>query len=162
MDFFPASLKAFACALALAAEYGARVQALHVVAPIITAAYTATDELPFGATDLTAELEMESRRLLQRLKEKAVNARVPIETEVRVGGIDGGIDDEILRAVETNVGNLVIMGTHGRRGFKRWILGSVIDQMMRRCPVPLLAICSIINDLSAPPEISRIFATTDF
>ena len=162
VDFFPASLKAFDYALTLAAQYGARVHALHVVAPVITAAYTATDGLPFGATDLTSELEKESRRLLQALKEKAVKAKIPIETEVRVGGTEGGIDDEILRAVEADGADLVVMGTHGRRGFKRWILGSVIDQMMRRCPVPLLVTGSTTEVLSAPPEISRILVTTDF
>ena len=162
IDFFPASLKAFDYALALAAQHRARVHALHVVAPVITAVYTATDEVPFGVTDLTAELEKECRNLLRKLKHKALSAKIPIETEVRVGGIDGGIDDEILRAVEATGADLVVMGTHGRRGFKRWLLGSVIDQMMRRCPVPLLVTGSTTEALSAPQKISRILVTTDF
>ena len=54
------------------------------------------------------------------------------------------------------------MGTHGRRGFERWVMGSVTERLMRNCPVPLLAIASEKGGTAAPPAIRRILVTTDF
>jgi len=60
VDFFKASLRAFEYSLRLAANHGARVHVLHVVAPMIPSVYGA----PIGVEDLTARLEKESRQLL--------------------------------------------------------------------------------------------------
>jgi nucleotide-binding universal stress UspA family protein len=154
VDFFKASAGAFDYALKLAANYDARVHALHVVAPVISSAYGA----PFSVDDLTADLEKESKRLLQKYKDRAARANVRLTTEVRVGDIDLAI----LRSVEAQKADLVVMGTHGRRGFERLVLGSVTERMMRHCPVPLLAIGAAPRRNSALPKIRRILVTTDF
>ena len=102
VDFFKASTKAFAYTLKLAANYGAKVHALHVVAPIIPATYGA----PFSVEDLTTDLEKEARGLLQKLQARADKQHVQMSTEVRLGDIDR----EILRAVEKQKADLVVMG----------------------------------------------------
>ena len=154
IDFFPGSLKAYDFALKLAVHYKARVHLLHVVAPVISAAY----EGPVVVEDLMIDLQRDSERQLQKLKAKAARAKVPIGTEVR----SGSIDEEILRAVEKERADLIVMGTHGRRGFQRWLLGSVMERMMRHSPVPLLVTGSTAKALSPPPNIRRILVTTDF
>ena len=153
VDFFPASLKAYDYAVKLASHYKARVHLLHVVAPIISAAYEGT----VIVEDLMPELQRDSDRQLQKLKAKAAKAKVPVGTEVR----SGTIDEEILRAAVSQRADLIVMGTHGRRGFQRWLLGSVMERMMRHSPVPLLVTGSITKTLSVPPKISRILVTTD-
>src|SRR5260370_24738725 len=61
------------------------------------------------------------------------------------------------------------MGTHGRRGFDRLVLGSVTDRVMRTAPCPVLAICKPAHDSTATGEerrrvhhLSRILFCTDF
>src|SRR5688572_2361414 len=110
LDFFKASSRAFDYALKIAANYGARVHALHVVATMMPAAYGA----PFSVEDLTSKLEKESTRMLQKLKERAAKAKVDVTTEVRLGDIDLGI----LHSIKNQKADLVVMGTHGRRGFE--------------------------------------------
>jgi len=154
VDFFKPSKQAFQYAVKLAANYEARVHALHVVAPVIPAAYGA----PFSAQDLTADLEKESKRLLQKLQTEAGKSGVRVTTEVRLGDID----IEIRRAVDAQKADLVVMGTHGRRGFERLVMGSVAERMLRHCPIPLITVGPGRKGASTPPDIRRILVTTDF
>lgn len=154
IDFFEASTKAFEYALKLATNYDARVHALHIVAPIIPATYGA----PFSVSDLTADMEKEARGLLEKLKTKAAKANVRVTTEVRLGDIDR----EILSSVEALGADLVVMGTHGRRGFERLVLGSVTERMMRHCPAPMIIMGPGKKGSEAPPDIKQILLTTDF
>jgi nucleotide-binding universal stress UspA family protein len=154
VDFFKASSKAFDYALRLAANYGARVHVLHVVAPVISSVYGA----PFSVEDLTAGFEKESKKLLEKYKNQAAKANIRLTTEVRLGDIDLGI----LHSIEDQKADLVVMGTHGRRGFERFILGSVTERMIRHCPVPLLTIGVAKKGRPSSPKTRRLLVTTDF
>jgi len=154
VDFFKPSTQAFEYALKLAANYEAAVHALHVVAPVIPAAYGA----PFSVEDLTADLEKESRRLLKKLQLDAAKSGVRVSVDVRVGDIDL----EIRRAIDKEKADLVVMGTHGRRGFEKLVMGSVTERMLRHCPVPLITVGPGRKGVAAPPNIRRILVTTDF
>lgn len=154
VDFFPTSLRAFDYAVKLAANYGARVHALHVVPPLIPSAYGN----PISVGDLTVEMEKESRRMLSKLRAKADKEGVQATAEVVIGHID----HEILRSVEKQNSGLVVMGAHGRRGFERWVMGSVTERMLRRCPVPLMVVGHASERRSVPPKIKQILLTTDF
>lgn len=46
--------------------------------------------------------------------------------------------DTIVRLSEDY--DLVVMGTHGRKGFKRWVMGSVAEQVVRECACPVLVV----------------------
>jgi nucleotide-binding universal stress UspA family protein len=154
VDFFPGSRHAFDYALKLAKSYDARLIALHVVEPVIPTVY----EPAFSVPNLTNELEKESKRLMKDLNAKAGKAGVPLKTEVRLGDID----TEIREAVETTKADLVVVATHGSKGFERWLMGSVTEKLMRHCPVPLLVIGGRKKAGTPPPEIDSILVTTDF
>jgi len=154
VDFFKASSRAVDYSFKLAESYEARVHLIHVVAPAIAMPYGA----PIGSTDFTVDLEKESERLLRKLKDRGERARIDVTTEVRLGDVDLGI----LHAVKAWKADLVVMGTHGRRGFERLVLGSVTERMVRHCPVPLLTIGASGKTSSAGPKIRRILVTTDF
>lgn len=154
VDFFKSSKQAFDYAVKFAKNYEAVVHTLHVVAPVIPAAYGA----PFSLQDLTADLEKESKRLLQKLQAEAAKSGVKVTTEVRFGDIDL----EIRRVIDAQKADLVVMGTHGRRGFERLVMGSVTERMLRHCPVPLITIGPGRKGVAAPPVIRRILVTTDF
>jgi nucleotide-binding universal stress UspA family protein len=154
VDFFPGSLHAFDYALKLAKHHGARVIALHVVEPVIPTIY----EPAFSVPDLTNQLEKESKRLMKDLTSKAAKAGVPLESQVKLGDVD----TEIRQAIGKTKADLVVAGTHGSKGFERWLMGSVTEKLMRHCPVPLLVIGGQRKGSAAPPDIGRILVTTDF
>src|SRR5690606_21900953 len=48
--------------------------------------------------------------------------------------------DGILRHVRTHDASLLVIGTHGRRGLRRFLLGSVAEELVRLAPVPVLTV----------------------
>jgi len=77
--------------------------------------------------------------------------------------------DSILSFAQAEKADVIVMGTHGRRGFDRLMLGSVTDRVMRRAPCPVLAVGKQSHDSMAadeerhrPRHLSRILFCTDF
>jgi nucleotide-binding universal stress UspA family protein len=93
---------------------------------------------------------------LKAIAERAEAVRVPVQVLVR----SGEVDDEIrVLAVKQKV-DLVVMGTHGRRGFERFLLGSKTERLLRTLHVPLLTIGG--NARVTPAAVKNILVTTDF
>jgi nucleotide-binding universal stress UspA family protein len=63
-----------------------------------------------------------------------VDGRVPVETRV----MEGSPSRKIVRYAEQERCDLIIMGTHGRGGIDRLLLGSVAEQVVRSSDVPVL------------------------
>jgi nucleotide-binding universal stress UspA family protein len=127
-DFSPHSGCAFRLARALAHDYGARLLVLHVVEPpmIVSGEGVAPME-PEGFR------EQLRQRLLQWLAEEA---QVPMD----YGLTDGDPATAILRAADENQCDLIVMGTHGRTGLRRLLMGSVAEQVLRRASCPVLTV----------------------
>jgi nucleotide-binding universal stress UspA family protein len=75
----------------------------------------------------------------------------------------------ILSFAQARKADVIVMGTHGRRGFDRLVLGSVTDRVMRTAPCPVLAISKLPHDFMAAGgerrhvhHLSRILFCTDF
>ena len=81
-----------------------------------------------GSTELTAPLYLEEAKL-------ELETAAPVETAV----LDGPAAEAILHDLKVNRPDLVIMTSHGRRGFVRWAVGSVTDRVIRG-PVPVLVV----------------------
>src|SRR5262245_55185138 len=110
IDFFPASESALDYAIALAKNYEARLVLLHVVTPVLPASY----EVPLNTAEILNSVSDASRSRLDVLAKRAAARKVAAETLIRVGDVDLEIRDV---AVERKV-DLIVMGTHGRRGFE--------------------------------------------
>ena len=100
--------------------------------------FVLTDEerqssLQFSGEQLERLAEEELARFVDQLGGLAGR---PVERKIRVGDIRG----EILREVEEGNCNLMILGTHGRSGFERYLLGSVASDMAGRAPCDVLVI----------------------
>lgn len=154
VDFYPASLRAFEYALKLAANYKAGVHLLHVIPRVMPAGRRAEVRM----SPLIMEQKSSAEQLFVTLRKKAESARVPVDTEIRIGDIDL----QILRTVKKQKADLLVMGTHGRRKFKRWVMGSVAERMLRHSPIPLFVLGSGDREPRVPPAIRRILLTTDF
>ena len=62
--------------------------------------------------------------------------RVPVEARCRVGSAAS----EIMSLAREEGADLIVMGTHGRTGFKHLILGSVAERVVRKAPCPVLTL----------------------
>ena len=153
VDFHRASLRALKYASNLAAEHNAKLRLLNVVTPIMTSAYP----FPSVVASASAVMRTKSERQIKKLTAKVKVAGAAVDSEVTVGEVDL----EIERAVRKYKPDLVAMGTHGRRGFERWFIGSTTERLLRRCPVPLLTIADASEETNRP-RFKRILVTTDF
>jgi len=121
-------------AIALAARTGARLRLLHVIDahPLFVGAGSAP-----GADDPMQGLRVHATGLLGKAQIQAAAAGVAADpavrelTSERIGDV---ITDEA-RAADCD---LIVMGTHGRRGFSRIALGSAAESVARSSPVPVL------------------------
>ena len=127
-DFSNYSEYAFRLACALARDHGARVVVLHVAMPPV---------LAYGEGVVSFESAGYRDQLRERLHQvQAGDPRVPIEHCL----VEGEPIPEILRiATETQCG-LIVMGTHGRTGLGRLLMGSVAEQVVRRASCPVLTV----------------------
>jgi nucleotide-binding universal stress UspA family protein len=154
VDFFPASDAAARYAAGLAANYDATVHYLHVMTPMPTGTY----EYMIDTTDILKSLEESSMQGMKEIVARAKAAGTVAETELRVGDVY----DEIKRTIEVERPDLIVMGTHGRRGVERWFMGSTTEKLLRHSPVPIVTISASGEKAVNGPRFGRILVTTDF
>jgi nucleotide-binding universal stress UspA family protein len=73
----------------------------------------------------------------------------------------GMLEDELLKAINENQVDLIVVGTHGRTGIRRLVLGSVAEEICRIATCPVLTLGPDIV-LSRKGELHRILVPTDF
>ncbi len=135
------ALRALEEALSLAALTGATIHVVYVVddASVAELATDAGfDEVSFDADvgRLFERFEAAGERAIADVRAAAGERGVELVTEVR-----RGIPDEAILAYADERGvDLIVMGTHGRRGVRRYLLGSTTERVLRRSPVPVLAV----------------------
>lgn len=125
-DYSPASEAAFAFACSLAGEYFSEILVLHVVEPV----FIMTVE-GYSAPYPSGELEAALKRLDTVV---ALDSRVKVRREV----VYGGSVDQIVRVAKESKAELIAMGTHGRSGLSRLIMGSVAEGVLRKVSCPVL------------------------
>ena len=144
IDFSATADRALAYAIALGQQFQARLTLLHVlyITPVTM------DEMTAGvaATYLEAQ-ETEAQRLLQASLERVQRAGLQAESLLVRGTPSQTIVD---MAGEQGV-DLILMGTHGRTGLARVLLGSVAAHIVRQGPCPVLVVRRV-PDTSAPAE----------
>jgi nucleotide-binding universal stress UspA family protein len=127
-DFSGQSQNAFALACALTRDYGARLIVLHVVPPALVA---------YGEGIVPPDPE-EVRAEAQAQLDQLPTPRPDVRAERRL--TEGDTVDEVLRVAQEVNADLIVMGTHGRTGLGRLLMGSVAEQVVRRAPCPVLTV----------------------
>lgn len=138
VDFSEFSRHAFDRAVAIAQAYGAGVTAIHVVQTQAPPPF-----IPYGATgSLDAfTLSPADRDHLARELAAFVAHDPPVTVPVTHKVIDGfSIAREIVTEAIATSADLIVMGTHGRTGFQRFLLGSVTERLLRAAPCPVLTV----------------------
>jgi universal stress protein A len=127
-DFSRASGAAFDLACAVARDYGARLIVLHVGVP-------PTPMVPEGLLGMDMEaFETDLRTLLA---EVAAPAEIDVERRLIVAGEP--VTDILSVADEVNA-DLIVMGTHGRSGVSRVLLGSIAERVLHEANCPVLLV----------------------
>lgn len=160
-DFSDISQHAFRYAVALAERYKARITALHVfvhrpsVHPIPPLYPSAV--LPADVANIREELAREMRVLL------GVAQGAPVGIDVSVcDGTD--VHREILALADERKADLIVIGSHGRSGFDRLVLGSVSEKVIRKAMAPVLVVPPRAHDApqSGALAFHRILCAIDF
>jgi len=122
--------RAFEQALDLAETYDAEIHLLYVVDVSALAA-------EFDAVTVIDQLEEAGSKITDRLRERAAEDGVErVETAV----VEGVPHRTILDYADENDADLVVMGTHGRTGIDRYLLGSVTEKVVRLSDAPVLTV----------------------
>jgi nucleotide-binding universal stress UspA family protein len=75
--------------------------------------------------------------------------------------VEGAAADVIYETARAQRASVIVMSTHGRGGFGRWLYGSVADQVLRRVPVPVLLVPSACNQHWADNNMQRVVVPLD-
>lgn len=146
-DLSDASLQSVPLATYFARLHGADLHLLHV--HLLHARTSADEDVPFpGEEEARAVLEtsaggIEWNRVVHRI-ERGINAAPTI--------IDYADEHDV---------DLIVMGSHGRRGFRRLVLGSVTAEVVRHSRRPVLVVRHDA-DAAPPREVDRIIVPVDF
>ena len=130
IDHSPYAEHALDYAVELAAKLGAKVNVVTVVGVPIYGGPELGMALP--AATLDALISDNQRALDELAKKRSLNGKALVRT--------GDARDVILQTVEELGADLIVMGTHGRRGISRALLGSVAETVVRASPVPVLTV----------------------
>jgi len=131
-DFSADAAQALTVAVDLARTCGSEIVLLHVCQ--MPAYSFANGGMYIPAPELVADILRDANRGLAGLKERISD--VAVET-VR---LEGDPASEIVRLAADRHADLIVMGTHGRRGIRRWIAGSVAEHVVRAAPCPVLTV----------------------
>ncbi|MBS0318402.1 MAG: universal stress protein [Proteobacteria bacterium] len=143
VDGSKTSGEAFDAALQLAKESASQVQAVHVVDTLI--GIGAAGEFGGYPADLLDLLREDGKRLLAEAQEKAKAAGVEVETAL-VDDFGPRLGEAVADAAKRWKADLIVIGTHGRRGIGRVLLGSGAEQIIRLAPVPVLVVRGKTHD----------------
>ena len=136
VDGSPSCNKALVAALQLAREGGGRVRLVHVLDPT---AFISTGYGPVA--DLLEMGKQAAAQVLAEALERARAAGVPADTKLR-DQAGARLGEEVAEEARSWEADLVVVGTEGRRGASRLLLGSGAEQVLRLAPVPVLAVRS--------------------
>ena len=128
-DFSPASESALRWATSLARDTGARLLIVHVEEP--PTAYVGGD---YAIPETTAPARHELAKLLALV----VPFDQGISYEHRI--LLGDPAPEIVKLAEEEKVDLIVLGTHGRTGLSRLLMGSVAEHVVRRADCPVLTV----------------------
>lgn len=128
-DFEPSADQALDLALELAEKLDAKVTIMHAYA-LPPVGYATAIPWPI------ADLESAARRALDGVVQKARARKADVDSVL----VMGNPWDQVLEVAKQRGADLIVMGTHGRRGIARVLIGSTAEKVVRLSPIPVLTV----------------------
>jgi nucleotide-binding universal stress UspA family protein len=104
--------------------------------------------------------EKDAKRMIGPSRDLAEKLGVPFEVRLAEGRFLS-IGEGIIEASQESNCQLIVMGTHGREGIPRMLLGSVAEWVSRRATVPVMLIREQAHATTVPPKLERILVAVD-
>jgi nucleotide-binding universal stress UspA family protein len=151
-DYSPAASAAAPFAAEVAKRYGAKLYALHVRTPVVNP-MTPPGTWPALEKAALAEDMQHTKELLDTFP--------GLQPEVLIK--EGGLWSNLAAVLEESDVDLVVIGTRGRSGIAKFVLGSAAEEIFRQVPCPVLTVGpNTPAPGKKPGEITRILFATDF
>lgn len=137
VDGSPTSLRGLDEAISLAALCGGSLRLLHVVDELSAAMGMSS----YGAVspDVFQLLKEGGEQVLKTAQALAASRQVRVDT-LLIEGFTGRLSDHVDEQVRAWDARLVVLGSHGRRGVGRLVMGSDAEQIIRTARVPVLVV----------------------
>jgi nucleotide-binding universal stress UspA family protein len=153
-DFSDASRQALAYSIAIVRRYSSALSMVHAISPEPREPIP-LPALPRKLNRRRLEAEHEMKSLADEFEIDDLNHHLLLES--------GRVWDVLGSVIQREDIDLLVMGTHGRAGLKKLVLGSVAEQVLRLAPCPVLTIGPHVPPVgSGPVEFKRILFATDF
>jgi nucleotide-binding universal stress UspA family protein len=158
LDFAEYSRHALAAAVAIARAFEARLIALHVLT-----SWPAVDAIPSLAGDARSLKAVDADALRRVLEDFTKTAAGRVDLVTRVDEAPD-VHRQILAEAGSSKADLLVLGTHGRSGFERAVLGSITEKLLRkaRCPVMVVPRPCEKSNLGGAVHLRRVLCGVDF
>src|SRR5215510_6388364 len=141
VDFSEASKRAVTYAMTIAAQTNAKLFVAHIVQDTSALNYT----FPSETYEAEKQQYEAAKRQIQKLIPEECYGKFDVEMIVKTGNIEA----ELIGIAEEEAVDLVVMGSHGRRHFGRWFIGSVTERLLRKLPMPILSVSHVLPEKHA-------------
>ena len=134
-DLSDEARRAYVTAASLARDTGAKITLLSIVEDLKVTPHGAPFAPPIGDPDAPQE----AKALLGQLatERDLIDAKLDVQCDTAIGE---DLGETIAWYAKDKGCDMVVMSTHGRSGFRRMILGSVAEQVLRHSDVPVLCV----------------------
>lgn len=133
VDFSKGSDRAVAQAELLANALGAQIELFHAYQlPVFALPDSSVTVSPTYVADLTDRAQHELNRHRDALIARGVQAHAKL--------LEGNAADAIVERAQATGAVMIVLGTHGRSGFRRFLLGSTAERVVRMATVPVLTV----------------------
>jgi nucleotide-binding universal stress UspA family protein len=123
-------------AIDLARHLKARMQIVHIVEPYVM---VTPETMPTTVLQVAETVRSVGAELLEECRDKAKQAGVQVDVEL-IETMGGSAGERIVQKAQEGNADLIVCGTHGRRGMRRMLMGSDAEYVVRRAPVPVLLV----------------------
>jgi nucleotide-binding universal stress UspA family protein len=164
-DFSPSARAALQHAIALAREHGATLHLLHADPALTDDPIRGAFSVSLSEEEAYAEVEAQARKQLDALCAEAgldEAGEVDVVTAVKRGLAPGPVIVDYARHHDID---LIAMGTHGRRGVRRFVLGSVAEEVTRHAEADVLTVRAADEaevEALTPEAVERVLVPIDF
>jgi nucleotide-binding universal stress UspA family protein len=132
------SFNASTYAIDWAKRNDAELIAIHVIYPTYSPFQAALSPRPERILEITKKEREEGQRYVDKVNQQATEKKVSIKTDVIIGV--GSVVKEIVEYAENNKVDIIIIGSRGRTGFKKMLLGSVATGVVTYSHCPVLVV----------------------